>query len=109
MELSAIISMILGFIPPSVFVATLATIVFVYLSQIIATKIEEAIEAKNGKQVGFFDQKRIWLTVFWAIVFTAIIIIGGFITWQQSLLYLLVIMGLSGILYNGFLKNFIKV
>ena len=109
MELSAIISRILVFIPPAVFVATLATIVFVYLSQIIATKIEEAIEAKNGKQVRFFDHKRIWLTVFWAIAFTAILVVGGFITWQQSLLYMLVIMGLSGFLYNGFLKNFIKV
>lgn len=109
MELSAIISMILGFIPPAVFVATLATIVFVYLSQIIATKIEEAIEAKNGKQVRFFDHKRIWLTVCWSIAFTAILVVGGFITWQQSLLYMLVIMGLSGFLYNGFLKDFIKV
>lgn len=109
MEISAIISMILGFIPPAVFVATLATIVFVYLSQIIATKIEEAIEEKNGKQVRFFDHKRIWLTVFWAIAFTAILVVGGFITWQQSLLYMLVIMGLSGFLYNGFLKDFIKV
>ena len=109
MEIGTIISMILGFIPPAVFVATFATIVFVYLSQIIATKIEEAIETKKGKQVGFFDHKKIWLTVFWAIAFTAILVVGGFITWQQSLLYMLVIMGLSGILYNGFLKNFIKV
>ena len=109
MELSAIISMILGFIPPAVFVATLATIVFVYLSQFVATKIEEAIESKKGKNVAFFDHKKIWLTVFWAVIFTVILVIGGFITWQQSLLYMLVIMGLSGILYNGFLKNFIKV
>lgn len=109
MEIGTIISMVLGFIPPAVFVATLATIVFVYLSQILANRIEEAVENKKGKQYSFFDHKRIWLTVFWAIVFTAIIVVGGFITWQQSLLYMLVIMGLSGVLYNGFLKNFIKV
>lgn len=109
MDFAAIVSMIMGFIPPAVYVATIATIVFVYLSQVVASKIEEVIESKKGKNVAFFDHKKIWLTVFWAIVFTAIIIIGGFITWQQSLLYMLVIMGLSGILYNGFLKNFIKV
>lgn len=109
MEIGSIISMVLGFIPPAVFVATLATIVFVYLSQILANRIEEAVENKKGKQYSIFDHKRIWLTVFWAVVFTAIIVVGGFITWQQSLLYMLVIMGLSGVLYNGFLKNFIKV
>lgn len=109
MDFAAIVSMILGFIPPAVYVATFATIVFVYLTQVVASKIEEVIESKKGKNVAFFDHKKIWLTVFWAVSFTVLIVIGGFITWQQSLLYLLVIMGLSGLLYNGFLKDFIKV
>lgn len=109
MDFATIVSMIMGFIPPAVYVATIATIVFVYLSQVVADKIEKAIESKKGKEVTFFDHKKIWLTVLWAVIFTAILVIGGFITWQQSLLYMLVIMGLSGILYNGFLKNFINV
>lgn len=109
MELTSIISMVVGFVPAAVYVATVATIMFVYLSQIVAGKIESALEVKTGKQLGFFDHKRIWLTVFWAVVMTAVLVLGEFITWQQSLLYVLVIMGLSGILYNGVLKNFVKV
>lgn len=109
MDFTAIISMIVGFVPPAVYVATIATIVFVYLSQFIASRIEAAVEGKMGKQVAFFDHKRVWLTIFWAVIFTVVLVLGKFITWQESLLYLLVIMGLSGILYNGFLKKFINV
>ena len=97
--------MVVGFVPAPVYVATMATIVFVYLSQFVAGKIESTLEAKTGKQLRIFDHKRIWLTVFWAVVMTVVLVLGGFITWQQSLLYVLVIMGLSCILYNGFLKK----
>lgn len=109
MEIASVVSMLLGFIPPAVYVATIATIVFVYLTQFVVGRIEARLEEKNGRQYKFFDHKRIWLTVFWAVVMTAVLVLGEFITWQQSLLYVLVIMGLSGILYNGVLKNFVKV
>lgn len=109
MELTSIISMVVGFVPAAVYVATIATIMFVYLSQVVAGKIEAVLEAKTGKQLRVFDHKRIWLTVFWAVVMTVVLVLGGFITWQQSLLYVLVIMGLSGVMYNGFLKKIVQV
>lgn len=109
MELTSIISMVVGFVPAAVYVATVATIVFVYLSQIVAGKIEAALEAKTGRQLRIFDHKRVWLTVFWAVVMTVVLVVGGFVSWRESLLYVLVIMGLSGLLYNGFLKRIVQV
>lgn len=109
MDFTSIIGMIVGFVPPAVYVASFAVIVFVYFTQFVVSKVEAVVEGKAGKQIAFFDHKRVWLTIFWAIIFTVVLVLGKFITWQESLLYLLVIMGLSGILYNGFLKKFINV
>lgn len=109
MDFTSIIGMIVGFVPPAVYVASFAVIVFVYLTQFVVSKIEAVVEGKAGKQIAFFDHKRVWLTILWAVVFTAVLIVGEFIAWKEAFLYLLVIMGLSGILYNGFLKKFIHV
>lgn len=109
MEFTSIVSMVAGFVPAAVYVATIATIVLTYLSQAVAGRIESALEARTGRQLRIFEHKRVWLTVFWAVVMTVVLVVGGFVTWQQSLLYVLVIMGLSGILYNGFLKSVVQV
>lgn len=99
------ITLIEKYVPHAVIIATILVIYFVNKTLKIAASIEKKVEEKKGREIKFFDHKKIWLNVFWSVVFTAILAVAGFITWQQTVLYVFCISGLATLLYEAVLKK----
>lgn len=100
-----IIKEIKEYVPIPVIVAVAAVIMLVNVSIKIASKIEEAVEAKTGKQIKIFDHKKIWLSVFWCAVVSVALALAKFIAWREAVYYGLLILGASTFLYEAFLKK----
>lgn len=94
-----------GYLPQAVVIAIIMVICFVYLTIEIVSKIENVLEEKKGHQIKFFDHKKIWLSLFWCIVFSVVLVYADFITLKQSPFYCFVILGASTFLYEAVLKR----
>lgn len=105
MDLNSILNIVKEYVPVPVIVAVVAVIMLVYVSIYIASLIEDAIEAKKGRQIKIFDHKKIWLSVFWCAVVSVALALAGFIAWRECFYYGLVILGASTFLYEAFLKK----
>jgi 4-hydroxybenzoate polyprenyltransferase len=105
MDLNSILNIVKEYVPVPVIVAVVAVIMLVYVSIYIASLIEDAIEAKKGRQIKIFDHKKIWLSVFWCAIVSVALALAGFITWRECFYYGLLILGASTFLYEAFLKK----
>lgn len=105
MDFNTILNTVKEYVPIPVIVAVVAVIMLVYGSMYIASVIEEAVEAKYGKQIKIFDHKKIWLSVFWCAVVSVALALAKFITWRETVYYGLLILGASTFLYEAFLKK----
>ena len=104
MDLS-VLSTIREYIPIPVIVAVIANIMLVYGSSWLVSIIEEYYEGEMGKQIKFFDGKKVWLSAFWCIVLSLTLALAKFIEWREMPFYLFVILGASTFLYEAFLKK----
>ena len=57
MDLNSILNLVKEYVPLPVIVAVVAVIMLVYGSIYIASVIEDAVEAKKGRQIKIFDHK----------------------------------------------------
>ena len=105
MELSVIFNVVKEYVPIPVIVAVVANIMLVYGSSWLVTIIEEYYEEELGKQIKFFDGKKVWLSVFWCIVLSLTLALAKFIEWCELPFYMFVILGASTFLYEAFLKK----
>lgn len=105
MDFNSILNIVKEYVPVPVIVAVVAVIMLVYVSIYIASMIEDAIEAKKGRQIKIFDHKKIWLSVFWCAVVSVALALAKFIKWDEFLYYFFVILGASTFLYEAFLKK----
>ena len=105
MELSALFSVVKEYVPIPVIVAVVANIMLVYGSSWLVTIIEEYLEETYGKQIKFFDGKKVWLSVLWCVVLSVTLALAKFIQWRELPFYLFVILGASTFLYEAFLKK----
>jgi len=105
MELSALFSVVKEYVPIPVIVAVVANIMLVYGSSWLVTIIEEYLEDTYGRQLKFFDGKKVWLSAFWCIILSVTLALAKFIEWRELPFYLFVILGASTFLYEAFLKK----
>lgn len=105
MELSALINTAKEYIPLPVIVAIISNIMLVYGSTFFAKVVEEYYEEELGKQIRFFDHKKIWLSLFWCVVTSVTLALAKFIEWREMPFYMFVILGASTFLYEAFLKK----
>ena len=105
MELSALFSVVKEYVPIPVIVAVIAVIMLVYGSSLFLTVLEEFMEESWGKQIKFFDHKKIWLSLIWCVVASLTLALAKFIEWREVPFYLFVIMGASTFCYEAFLKK----
>ena len=101
-----IINTVKEYIPVPVIVAVIAVIMLVYVSSIFFSALEAYLEEDYGKQIKFFDHKKIWLSLFWCIIASFTLVLAKFIEWREMPFYLFVIMGASTFCYEAFLKKF---
>ena len=105
MDFNSIVEVAKQYVPVPVIIAVVAVIMLVYTSMFVASMIENAIEAKSGKQIKIFDHKKIWLSVFWCIVVSVALALANYIEWKQVFYYMLLILGASTFAYEAFLKK----
>lgn len=105
MDISALFNMAKEYIPIPVIVAVIINIMLVYGFGWFFNSLETYLETEWGKQIKFFDHKRIWLSVFWCIILGITLALAKFIQWQEVPFYMFVILGGSTFLYEAFLKK----
>lgn len=105
MELSALFNVVKEYVPVPVIVAVVANIMLVYGSTFLAKVVEDYFEERDGKQIKFFDHKKIWLSFLWSVIITITLALAKFITWRETPFYMFVILGASTFLYEAFLKK----
>jgi cobalamin synthase len=105
MDFISILQTVKEYIPIPVIVAVVANIMLVYGSSWLVTVIEEYYEEELGKQIKFFDGKKVWLSAFWCIVLSLTLALAKFIEWRELPFYMFVILGASTFLYEAFLKK----
>ena len=106
MDISALFSVVKEYVPIPVIVAVVAVIMLVYGSSLFLTVLEEFMEESWGKQIKFFDHKKIYLSLIWCVVASLTLALAKFIEWREMPFYLFVIMGASTFCYEAFLKKF---
>ena len=106
MDISALFSVVKEYVPIPVIVAVIAVIMLVYGSSLFLTVLEEFMEESWGKQIKFFDHKKIYLSLIWCVVASLTLALAKFIEWREMPFYLFVIMGASTFCYEAFLKKF---
>ena len=97
-----------NYFPPAVIMAVVLVVIFTELLKIVVAKIEIKLE-KNGKQIKLFDHKKIWLAVFWSVVFSIALVLAGFFEWRKLFVYTPAILGIAIFLYEAILKPFKKL
>lgn len=105
MDLSALINIAKEYIPIPVIVAVVVNIMLVYGFGWFFDTLEVYLEEEWGKQLKFFDHKRIWLSVIWCIVLSVTLALAKYIQWRELPFYMFVILGASTFLYEAFLKK----
>lgn len=105
MDFNSILELVKQYVPVPVIVAVAAVIMLVYGSMYLARVVENYLEEKEGKQIKFFDHKKIWLNLFWSIVVSVTLALATFIQWKETPYYCLLILGASTFLYEAFLKK----
>lgn len=105
MDFNSILNVVKEYVPIPVIVAVIAVIMLVYGSMYIAGIVEDYLEEKSGKQIKFFEHKKIWLSFFWCLVVSVTLALAGFILWKELAYYALLILGASTFLYEAFLKK----
>lgn len=105
MDFTYILNTVKEYVPVPVIVAVAAVIMLVYGSMYLAGVVEDYLEESSGKQIKFFDHKKIWLSLFWCIVVSITLALAMFIQWKETPYYCLLILGASTFLYEAFLKK----
>ena len=105
MDITTIISYVKDYVPAPVIIAVIVVIMLVKASLHAASLIEQRIEEKKGRQIKIFEHKKIWLSVFWCVVLSVALAIGGFIEWKETFYYWLLILGANCFLYEAFFKK----
>ena len=106
MDLSALFNTVKEYIPVPVIVAVVAVIMLVYGSSLFLGVVEEYLEETWGRQIKFFNHKKIYLSLIWCVVASLTLALAKFIEWREMPFYLFVIMGASTFCYEAFLKKF---
>ena len=106
MDLSALFNVVKEYIPIPVIVAVIAVIMLVYGSSLFLSVVEEYLEETWGRQIKFFNHKKIYLSLIWCIISSLTLALAKFIEWREMPFYLFVIMGASTFCYEAFLKKF---
>lgn len=97
-----------NYFPPAVIMAVVLVVFFTELLKTVVEKIEIKLE-KNGKQIKIFNYTKIWLAVFCTVVFSAALVLAGFLEWRKLFVYSPAILGISIFLYEVILKPFKKL
>lgn len=105
MDFISILQLVKEYLPIPVIVAVIAVIMLVYGSAWFATIIEEYLEDTYGKQIKFFDHKKIWLSAFWCAVTTTTLALAKFVEWRETPFYFFVTLGASTFCYEAFIKK----
>ena len=105
MDISALFNVAKEYIPIPVIVAVAVNIMLVYAFGWFFDTLETYLEEEYGKQIKFFDHKRIWLSVIWCVVISITLALAKFIQWREMPFYMFVILGASTFLYEAFLKK----
>ena len=106
MDFISILQTVKEYIPIPVIVAVIAVIMLVYGSSLFLSVVEEYLEESWGRQIKFFNHKKIYLSLIWCIVASLTLALAKFIEWREMPFYLFVIMGASTFCYEAFLKKF---
>ena len=106
MDFISILQTVKEYIPIPVIVAVIAVIMLVYGSSLFLSVVEEYMEESWGRQIKFFNHKKIYLSLIWCIVASLTLALAKFIEWREMPFYLFVIMGASTFCYEAFLKKF---
>ena len=92
-------------LPQAVIIAVFLVIALVNTTILLMTELETHLEEKKGKQIKFFDHKKIWLNLFWSAVLTVVLCCCKYVEWKEYLFYLFVILGGSSFFYEAVLKK----
>ena len=106
MDLEYLFNVVKENIPVPVIIAVVSVIMLVDVTTTVIMLIEDAVEEKKGKQIKFFDHKKIWLSVFWCGIATCALAAASYIEWKQFAYWWLVILGASTFMYEAVLKRF---
>lgn len=99
------ISELKEYLPVPIIISIMLVIIFVYLTGFVIENIEKKIEERKGKEIAFFNYKKIWLSLFWCFISGICLVTGGFIEWKELPFYTFVILGGSSFFYEAFLKK----
>ena len=106
--LTRIVDIVFATIPYMVWLSVICVILNTYFISLIIDKIEKVIELKKGKEIKFFDYKKIWIAFFWSLIFILFLCLSNIINIKDSFIYFFFILGLSTFLYDAFLKKYLS-
>lgn len=107
MELSAL-ETIKQYVPVAVIVSVVVVIALTYTFSFLINNFENYLEGKEGKEIHFFDHKKVWLSLFWCVICGVTIAAANFIAWKEVPFYVLVILGGSTLLYESVIKKVVN-
>lgn len=105
MDFMTILNTVKEYIPTPVIISVIAVIMMIYGSSIFLKVVEEYLEESWGRQIKFFDHKKIWLSLIWCSIATLTLALAKYIEWREFPYYLFVILGASTFCYEAFLKK----
>lgn len=97
-----------NYFPMAVIMAVVLVVLFTELLKKVVAKIEIRLEM-NGKQIKIFAYTKIWLAVFCTLVFSAALVLAGFLEWKQLFVYTPAILGMAIFFYEAILKTLRKL
>lgn len=106
MDFLSILETVKEYVPVPVIVSVVVVIMMIYVSSIFLKVLEDFLEESWGRQIKFFDHKKIYLSLIWCAVSTLTLALAKFIEWREFPFYLFVILGASTFCYEAFLKKF---
>lgn len=102
-----IIDMVLKEIPIMVWVSIVIVIINTYITGELFGKLETLLETKKGKEIKFFNYKKIWIAFIWTAILCVVLALANYIKFKDFVIYFFMIMGFSTFLYEAFLKKFL--
>lgn len=88
-----------------IIISVLVVVFMTETTKSVLTSLESWLEEKKGKEIKFFDHKKILLSIFWSILTTVFLVVAGKIKLSEYPLYLLVIIGASNVFYELILRT----
>lgn len=93
------------FIPMAVIIAVIAVIFATEFSKVIVFWLEEYLETKLERQIKLFDHSKILLLLFWTVIAVATLVYAEQIDKRMAVIYFMLIVGASTILYELVIKK----